>query len=259
MPNTKYQILNTIVNRCDNCFFSTWLMGANRPALMCMQKADRPGRWRAVSLEQSCTNFYPSGDFKLGDRAVRRIPLTRGKFALVDAADYYDLAQFQWFANGPTKTKFYAIRKRGRKHVKMHRVIMNAPDHLFVDHIDRNGLNNRRSNLRLCTHAQNSCNKSPRNRHSRYKGVGRDKRGKKWTARIHSGNKTCHLGTFASEIEAARAYDEMAKKLHGQFACLNLPVLDEMQKIQCSSVQLSKAGVPDRFRPITTNSGDDNW
>jgi hypothetical protein len=225
-----------------------------------MQQADRPGRWRAVGLEQSCTNFYPSGDFKLGSAAVRRIPLTRGKFALVDAADYYRLARFPWFANGSATNTFYAIRNHNRKGLRMHRVIMNAPDHLFVDHIDRNGLNNCRSNLRLCTHGENSCNMSSyKGAASKYKGVCWYKKIKKWGAAIRRDGKQYYLGTFKSEIEAARAYDEMAKKLHGAFACLNLPVSAEMQKTQCSSVQLSKAGVSDSFRPITTNSGDDNW
>ena len=203
------------------------MMGASRPILGCKQKVNFVGRWRIVQLEQSCPNFCPSGIFRSpyrsSNEAVRRIPLTCGQFALVDAEDYYKLAKFQWYANGPTKTKFYAIRKCDGKSVKMHRVIMNAPDHLFVDHIDHNGLNNCKTNLRLCTHAQNSCNKPSRNRASRYKGISRDKRDKKWTARVHAANKTHHIGTFATEIDAAKAYDKKASQLHGQFACLNFP------------------------------------
>ncbi len=221
--NTHHDIRNTNHIRCDNCFFSIWMMGANRPMLGCKQRASHIGRWRIVQLEQSCPNFYPSSTFKAGSEATRRIPLTCGQFALVDAEDYYRLAKFQWFANGPTKTKFYAVRKCDRKNVKMHRVIMAAPDHLSVDHIDRNGLNNCKSNLRLCTHAQNSCNKPSRNGVSKYKGINRDRYEKKWTARVHFNNKTCHIGTFATEIDAAKAYDKKAVELHGEFACLNFP------------------------------------
>jgi len=209
--------------RCDNCFFSVWLMGPNRPALMCMQKADRPGRWRAVLLEQSCANFYPSGDFKLGDQAVRRIPLTQGKFALVDAGDYYRLAKYNWCANGPDKTKFYATRKHNGKYVKMHRAIVDAPGHLFVDHIDHNGLNNRRSNLRLCSIAQNNLNATSRKGSSKYKGVHWKRKSKKWSAAIQLNRKIYHIGLFDNEIAAAKAYDKRAKQLHGEFACLNFP------------------------------------
>ena len=211
------------LKRCDNCFFSIWIMGSNRPMLGCRQRPGHVGRYRIVQLEQSCPNFYPSGDFKASSEAVRRIPLTHGQFALVDAADYYRLAKFQWYANGPTKTKFYAVRKCDGKNVKMHRVVMNAPDHLFVDHIDHNGLNNTRTNLRLCTHAQNIYNQPSRKGTSKFKGISRQRHEKNWTARIHANNKTCHLGTFASEIDAARAYDKKAAELHGEFACLNFP------------------------------------
>ncbi len=105
----------------------------------------------------------------------------------------------------------------------MHRVIMAAPEDLFVDHIDHNGLNNCKSNLRLCTPAQNSFNKPSINGASKYKGIKRDRYEKKWTARVHSNNNTYHIGTFDTEIDAARAYDKKAAELHGQFACLNFP------------------------------------
>ena len=220
--NTHHDIRNTNLIRCDNCFFSTWLMGPNRPALMCMQKADRPGRWRAVLLEQSCANFYPSGDFKLGDQAVRRIPLTRGKFALVDAGDYYRLVKFPWAANKGGNT-FYAARTHNSKKLMMHRVIMNPPSHLFVDHIDHNGLNNCKSNLRLCTPAQNRYNLISKKGNSKYKGVHWKRSRKKWAAAIQLNRKIYHIGHFTDEIAAARAYDERARELHGEFACLNFP------------------------------------
>ncbi len=211
------------VKRCDNCFFSIWMMGASRPMLGCKQKVNFVGRWRIVQLEQSCANFYPSGTFKAGSEATRRIPLTRGQFALVDAEDYYQLSKLNWFAINSNRT-FYAARAHKGKTVKMHREIMGGPGHLVVDHIDRNGLNNRKSNLRICTNAQNIRNAGPRGKGlSKYKGVSRHTRGKKWTAVIQLNNKTHYLGYFSDEIEAARAYDKRAKELHGEFACLNFP------------------------------------
>jgi hypothetical protein len=202
---------------------------------MCQQKTNFAGTWRSLHLDGRCDNFRPSElflsscrssneDGKAGPKATRRIPLTKGKFALVDAEDYYQLSQFQWFANGPTQTKFYAIRRYGQKALKMHRVIMNAPEDLFVDHIDHNGLNNCKTNLRLCTRAQNNRNIPPaKGKSSKYKGVGWDKGTKKWRTKIRFNTKLHHIGYFENEIEAAKAYDEKAVELFGEFACLNFP------------------------------------
>jgi hypothetical protein len=209
--------------RCDNCFFSVWLMTPNRPLLMCMQKPSMPGRWQGVLLEQSCSNFYPSGIYKLGKNAVRRIPLTRGKFALIDADDYYRLVKFPWHAIVGNST-FYATGTRNGKGVVMHREIMNTPDDLVVDHIDRNGLNNCKANLRLCTPTQNRRNAaSVFGSISRYKGVTWKKSRKKWFAEIQFNKKRYSLGYFEDEIAAAKAYDKKAKELFGEFAYLNFP------------------------------------
>ena len=233
------------VKRCDNCFFSIWMMSSNRPMLGCKQRVGSVGRYRIVQLEQSCTNFYPSGTFrasrrsfqatrcvvalaktedgKAGSKATRRIPLTKGKFALVDAEDYYRLAKFNWHAKLGSTT-MYAARRAGGKMIKMHRLIMDAPSHLVVDHIDHNGLNNARSNLRLCTIAQNSRNMLSNNGStSKYKGVCWHKTKKKWAATIQFNKKTYHLGHFEDEIDAAKAYDKKAKELFGEFAYLNFP------------------------------------
>ena len=109
---------------------------------------------------------------------------------------------------------------------------MEAPDHLFVDHIDHNGLNNRRSNLRLCTTAQNARNVfSYKGSTSKYKGVCWYKEGRKWAAKIKLNNKAYHLGLFEDETEAAIAYDKKARELHGEFGCLNFPSAAEAVSI----------------------------
>ena len=101
---------------------------------------------------------------------------------------------------------------------------MFAPSHLVVDHIDRNGLNNCRANLRLCTAAQNMRNiVSNVGATSRYKGVHWNKRMKRWAAAIQFEKKKYHLGYFTDQIAAAKAYDKKAGQLHRQFACLNFP------------------------------------
>jgi hypothetical protein len=222
--STIYNTQSTIHNRCDNCFFSVWLMSPDRPALMCMQRPDMVGRWQIVALAQSCTNFYPSEIFKLGATAVRRIPLTKGKFALVDAEDYYQLVEFRWQVSDATGNTSYATGRRGGKTIKMHRFIMDAPAHLVVDHIDHNGLNNCKANLRLCTSAQNSRNCAPnKGASSKYKGVIWNKHNKKWRASIDFNKKRRHIGCFENEIDAARAYDEKAAELFGEFGHLNFP------------------------------------
>jgi len=143
--STICNMQSTIHNRCDNCIFSTWTISPSRPALICMQKASRVGKWHIVGLGQSCPNFYPGTNIKLGLDLPRPIPLTRGMFAIVDAEDYYQLSQYNWQA-ASNKVTFYACGKVAGRTMKMHRVIMNAPDHLVVDHIDHNGLNNCRTN-----------------------------------------------------------------------------------------------------------------
>jgi len=180
--------------RCDKCCFSTFATGAGRAALICRQKKGSEGKWNIRSLLDQCPNFYPSRVSGAQNHRPRLIPLTRGQFAVVDAEDYPRLSQFTWFAEGTPKN-YYAVRKETGKSIKMHRQITSAPDHLVVDHIDHNGLNNRKSNLRLATFTQN-CQNQRRLSHrtSKYKGIHWHKRGKKWQAQIKCNNKTYYLG-----------------------------------------------------------------
>ena len=159
--------------------------------------------------------------------AYRRIGLTDGKFAVVDEEDYYRLGNFGWCAR-TSFGKTYAIRfvdmpKRGAVMISMHREIMNHPKGLLVDHRNRNTLDNRKENLRLATHSQNSFNrqKTKSKTSSQYMGVSFDKRRGLWVVKINHNNKSIWLGRFNSEIDAAKAYDEAAKKYHGEFARLN--------------------------------------
>ena len=102
----------------------------------------------------------------------------------------------------------------------MHRVILNAPPGREVDHINRNGLDNRRSNLRLATHAQNEANKPPR---GEYKGAYWCKKSGRWRASIRVDGRLRHMGRFATREEAARVYDDAALEAFGEFAYLNFP------------------------------------
>ncbi len=160
--------------------------------------------------------------------SFRRIPLTKGKFAIVDPDDYGRLSKYKWHVTKNTNT-FYAKRnpRVGRKvkapSIYMHRQIINVPAGFVIDHINHNGLDNRKTNLRLATRAQNNRHtKKPKNKcHSNYKGLYWHRRDRVWHVRITANGITRHVGYFKDEIEAAKAYDRAAKKYHGRFAALN--------------------------------------
>jgi hypothetical protein len=119
----------------------------------------------------------------------------------------------------------YLVNKSKRHGaVYFHRLVMGNPDGMLVDHVNRNTLDNRRENLRVCTKAENQRNHKRNNRNSSgYSGVYFHNRNKNWCAQITYNYATKHLGSFISAEEAAKAYDVAAKKLHGEFATLNFP------------------------------------
>ncbi|MCK5610847.1 HNH endonuclease [Candidatus Pacearchaeota archaeon] len=154
-----------------------------------------------------------------------KIPLTQGKHALIDESDREIVEKRTWFAVKHINN-FYAstnIKKGGRlTTIYMHRFITGDIEGMQVDHLNRDGLDNRRGNLRICTSSQNNANRKPlKGKTSKYKGVHWDKRMKKWRARMNPKPKIIHLGYFGREIEAARAYDKKALELYGEFAYLN--------------------------------------
>jgi hypothetical protein len=156
----------------------------------------------------------------------KEIPLTQGFVALVDDEDYERIV-----AAGPWQLRrsphaFYALhgeRSPDGTNVTtyMHRLILDAPAGLQVDHINRDGLDNRKQNMRLCSRSENRGNtiKQRGNYSSRYKGVSRH--GQAWQAHIGENGVLRHLGTFSSETEAAEAYDSAAKERWGEFALTN--------------------------------------
>jgi hypothetical protein len=152
--------------------------------------------------------------------------LTQGFFAIVDPEDYDRLAKFKWHVCKSSHT-FYARRKVAHKKNKktiiyMHRQIIKVPAGFVADHINHNGLDNRKANLRPATRAQNiRHSKKTRNKfQSNYKGLFHRRDGM-WRALITVNGRRIYLGCYKDETEAAKAYDEAAKKYHGEFANLN--------------------------------------
>jgi len=156
-------------------------------------------------------------------KGIRHIPLTKNKFAIVDECDYERLARFKWCVSSTGRKKHYACRMVGRSVVRMHREIMQAPEDMVADHIDGNGLNNCRTNLRICTHSQNLCNRQKYRGATPYKGVFYDKKRDKYYAKIKFEGRNRYLGVFDDPVEAAKAYDRKARELHGPYARLNFP------------------------------------
>lgn len=161
---------------------------------------------------------------------MKLLPLTRGLFSKVDDSDFEDLSQFKWQIAGNIEARtFYAQRnvfKDGKwKKEKLHRRIMNCPKGLTVDHINGDGLDNQRSNLRICTESENLKNrKHQKNRcSSKFIGVSRmrNKKSIKWSAKIWTDGRTMWLGCFDIEVDAAKKYDAEAFRLRGEFAKLN--------------------------------------
>ncbi len=152
---------------------------------------------------------------------MKLIPLTQGRFAMVDDEDCDWLNQFKWYYDGRYASSKSKIIK-GKKFVRMHSLILNTPKGMGSDHRDHNGLNNQRYNIRVCTAQQNNMNAVNRkNCSSGYKGVGWTKRDEKWRSRIRMDGKEIHLGYFVNEKDAAFAYNQKAIELFGEFAYLN--------------------------------------
>jgi len=146
------------------------------------------------------------------------IKLTLGKFAIVDDDDFYTLSQITWQAQRRSDGKgFYAVSSTG---IRMHRMILNAKCDEIVDHIDGDGLNNSRSNIRIGTQSQNCVNR--KTTPGKYMRGTRPKNGR-WQAYIKYNGKQRSLGYFSEEHIAHRAYLDEAKKLHGNWMPLPEP------------------------------------
>jgi hypothetical protein len=213
-------------HNCQNCIYAVNVAGHGRSVLICTNRQGSNGRLTLAERAGSCRNFQEKAGVRNShvsqpqDKSIRFIPLTKGMVATVDAHDYPRISRHKWYACKRGE-KYYARRQQKRRYIYMHREVCRAPPGLVVDHIDGNALNNRNSNLRLCTARQNMWNRRPSGGRSLYKGVCWRVAKKKWAAQINRRGRRYHLGYFDSEIEAAKAYDKKAAQLFGHFAWLN--------------------------------------
>lgn len=154
---------------------------------------------------------------------MKEIPLKRGKYALVDNEDFERLLKYKWFyTNGYAMRTGYNEENKRSFPIYMHREIIKPTGKKEIDHINGNGLDNRKNNLRICFHAENRRNGMKyKNNTSGYKGVNWYKKYSKWRAKICVDYKTIHLGYFKNKLKAVWAYDKAAQEYHGEFAKLN--------------------------------------
>lgn len=159
---------------------------------------------------------------------TKEIPLTQGKVAIVDNDVYEWASQWKWYAQKHRNTYYVrrGVWQTGKVlSVNLHREIMNAPKGVQVDHINGDGLDNRRSNLRLATNTENSCNQSKQsNNTSGFKGVYWHKVVKKWQVCIRKNYHLIYIGYYNTPEEAALAYDKAALEHFGEFAKTNYDI-----------------------------------
>lgn len=182
-----------------------------------MRSAVVMGRYRdEVRRGRRIVAGPPSQIEVAGDIAL--VELTKGKTATIDAADVPLVSAYKWCVSHE-----YAMRRdaKTKATIFMHRLIAEAPIGMQVDHINRNGLDNRRSNLRVCTSHQNLGNQYEVRGTSRFKGVAWDRTRKCWKASISRDHRTFNIGRFKVEEDAALAYDVHAREIFGEFAACN--------------------------------------
>ncbi len=183
-------------------------------------------KYKTTNQQKGLSQFYlNTGEFillKIQDNLI-----------YIDVEDYNKVKNYHWLLK-KSKTVIYVVAhlKDSTSMIRMHHVILNKPNYgMVIDHKNRNGLDNRKNNLRITTQSGNSANSKLKNTSSSgYKGVSYQKDcDKKWVAKITLDYKSIHIGCFNTKEEAAKAYDKKAIELFGEFARLNFPPQANLQ------------------------------
>ena len=152
---------------------------------------------------------------------MKKIPLTQGRFTIIDDEDFEEVNKYKWYVSNEYVARMLLPANR-RVQISLHRILMNPPPNLQVDHINGDTLDNRRKNLRVVTLRENVINqKLHKNNTSGYKGVSWDKKLEKWETSINPNGKKIRVGFFNSLLEAVEAYNKSAIKYFGEYARLN--------------------------------------
>jgi len=167
------------------------------------------------------------------------VPVKSNKYGnisfFIDGEDFDKIKEYTWGVNYNKNADSFYIKTNKRLDINkrtvilLHRLIMNYPKNMVIDHINGNTLDNRKENLRVCTIGENSCNckKYSNGKLSKFKGVSFDKNVKKYKAYIKKNRKYIHLGYFMTEKEASEAYDVASKKYHGEYSKTNYKLQKE--------------------------------
>lgn len=152
---------------------------------------------------------------------AKKVALGSGQFAIVDDEDFDLVNQYVWQGHKAGKAGkggdyVYAVTR-----IRMHRLVTNCPKGMYVDHINGDTLDNRKSNLRICTNAENQQNTRSRGGSSRFKGVSYSQKKKRWKASFMWKGRVYYCGSFATEEDAARAIDKLRKEVCGEYATAN--------------------------------------
>ena len=192
----------------------------------------------AIAYDEGSIRYYGDNGYlnfpiepKIIIPGTRWLKLTQRKWALIDECDYENANQYTWHVIKSTKNStLYAQRNYSDENgiyrtQTLHVFLMGKTDNGFeIDHIDHNGLNDRRNNLRVCTIVQNKANMKPKlGGTSDFKGVCWSERDHVFVAKRHVSGRCTNLGSFNNEIDAAKAYDKSAVSEWGDHACINFP------------------------------------
>gem|GEM_PF-525548 len=239
---------------CANCRYALPVEHEDETLLLCPCQGNRCGRFSAVEPGNGCREFQAKvlAEQK-EDETTRLIPLVNvdGWYAMVDPPDYEWLRQYTWRATCSGGGTFYACTYCKGKLCYMHRMIVNPPEGMVVDHKNRCGLDNHRINLRSATHRQNCANHRPAPGASGFIGV--VPIGDKWGAQIPDCGKTLYLGLYDDPVEAARVRDRKAIELHGEFACLNFPQEAQDRIVSMGGTIRARSGARARLQCVTCN------